>query len=102
MWFLGDNEIALVLALVRRHVATSPNSRVLVDSHVQMRGKKRKLTWDGVLTAPWTYTHIEPHYRWLPGRKKILHSLALTCKQDILYDLDMAEFGWENFKERSH
>ena len=50
MWFMTDDEIALVLALVRQHVAQT--ARTWVVSHVQVRGKRKRevLTWDGIRT----------------------------------------------------
>jgi hypothetical protein len=83
---LTDDQCAMVLALVRHYVAQT--SLVWVGSHVQMRGKRhRGIEWDGTRYGwPHTYTHVDYYQRWLPGRKKILRSLALTCKQDLLYE----------------
>ena len=83
---LTDDQCAMVLALVRCYVAET--SLVWVGSHVQMRGKRnRGIEWDGTRYGwPHTYTHVDYYQRWLPGRKKILRSLALTCKQDLLYE----------------
>ena len=74
---MTDDEIALVLALVRQHVAQT--ARTWVVSHVQVRGKRKRevLTWDGIRTPP-TYTHVDCYQRWLPGRKKILRSLTIA------------------------
>ena len=82
---MTDDEVATVLALVRLHVAQT--ARTWVVSHVQVRGKRKRevLTWDGIRT-PSTYTYVDCYQRWLPGRKKILRSLALTCKQETLLD----------------
>ena len=84
MWFMTDDDVALVLALVRLYVAQT--ARTWVVSHIQVRGKRKRevLTWDGIRTPP-TYTHVDCYQRWLPGRKKILRSLALTCKQETLF-----------------
>ena len=91
MWFLTDDEVVLVLALVRQHVAQT--SLKWVVSHIQVRGKrKRVLTWDGIRPWPQTYNHVDCYQRWLPGRKKILRSLALTCKQETLFDPSPARF----------
>ena len=57
MWFMTDDDIATVLALVRLYVAQT--ARTWVVSHVQVRGKRKRevLTWDGIRTPPTYYVH---------------------------------------------
>lgn len=85
MWFLSDHDIALVLALVRRSVADDPKSRTWVGQHVQVRSRKRLRDWTGTLPVPVTFTYVDSYRRWNPGNKKLLHSIALVCKQELLF-----------------
>jgi hypothetical protein len=87
MWCLSDHEIALVLALVRRSVAVDPKSRTWVGQHVQVRSRKRLIGWTGTLPVPTTFTYVDSYRRWNPGNKKLLHSLALVCKQELLFEV---------------
>lgn len=87
MWCLSDHEIALVLALVRRSVAVDPKSRTWVGQHVQVRSRKRLIDWSGTLPVPTTFTYVDSYRRWNPGNKKLLHSLALVCKQELLFEV---------------
>ena len=85
MWFLSDHDTALVLALVRRSVADDPKSRTWVGQHVQVRSRKRLRDWTGTLPVPVTFTYVDSYRRWNPGIKMLLHSLALVCKQELLF-----------------
>lgn len=87
MWCLSDHDIALVLALVRRSVAVDPKSRTWVGQHVQVRSRKRLIGWTGTLPVPTTFTYVDSYRRWNPGNKKLLHSLALVCKQELLFEV---------------
>jgi len=79
---LTPDENSLVMSLVRLSIAVDRKSRTVVGSHVQVR-RPRKRNWDG--QQPMTFTLIDSYCRWNPGCKKQLHTIALVCKQELLF-----------------
>ena len=80
---MDTDSTAQVLALVRHHISERQGIQILVSPYTQVRTVRRKLYGQHYITCL-SITHVNGHFRWLPGRKQDLRdmrTLALTCKQ---------------------
>ena len=81
---LDTDSMAQVLALVRYYLSQKHGTRILVSPYTQVRESRRKLAGTQHHVVVLSISHINGHFRWLPGRKQDLRdmrTLALTCKQ---------------------
>ena len=82
---LDETSKAQAMALVRHYISTKQGTRILVNPHTQeVRESHRKLSGTQHHIVVLSITHINGHFRWLPGRRQDLRdmrALAFTCKQ---------------------
>ena len=81
---LDETSKAQVMALVRYHLSQKQGTRILVNPYTQVRESRRKLAGTQHHIVVLSVSHINGHFRWLPGHRQDLRdmrALALTCKQ---------------------